>query len=294
MAFRSRLSQRSAGRQAGLRAGVTTATLMLAAVTHVAFPAEVFSSDDRTPVAMLLGQPIYLDEFQPPAQWKTREGKTDAEYAASLRDWRLQQVKDKIWAAVMERFCHDHDCEPTEEEYQAFQQGMERARAQHPFPNGRSQEPVIPPQEYERMHAGLQQELPAPGLTDDRRKELEQAVTKLEELQDKKLGDPTRDGARVWIRAWKLNRALYQRYGGKVIWQQAGLEPLDAYQAWLKENEHNGAFAILDPDLKERFWRYFTIGHVNVGPEFLKETGLKDPFEKPWWMMTTERAAGDT
>ena len=32
-----------------------------------------------------------------------------------------------------------------------------------------------------------------------------------------------------FVRAWKINKALYKKYGGKVIFQQAGVEPLDAY-----------------------------------------------------------------
>ena len=248
-------------------------------------------SNGRVPVAMLFGQPIHLDEFQPPTPWKTREGKTDAEYAAWLRDWQFEQVQTKIWSALTERFCAHRDCEPTEEEYQAFQQGMQRARAQHPLPNAHSQEPAIPPEEYQRAHTELQKQLQDPANTDEHRNELKQAIAQLEELKDKKLGEPTRNVAKVWIRAWKFNRALYRQYGGEVIWQQAGLEPLGAYKIWLEENEHNGAFTILDAALKERVWGYFKPGHVKVDQRFLQEMGLKDPFEKPWWLL--EPPAGD-
>ena len=37
-----------------------------------------------------------------------------------------------------------------------------------------------------------------------------------------------RDMGRAMIRQWKLNRALYQQYGGRFIYQQLGPEPLDA------------------------------------------------------------------
>ena len=33
------------------------------------------------------------------------------------------------------------------------------------------------------------------------------------------------------IRQWKINKALYDQYGGRIIYQQLGPEPLDAYRA---------------------------------------------------------------
>ena len=44
-----------------------------------------------------------------------------------------------------------------------------------------------------------------------------------------------RDTARAMIRQWKLNSAVYRRYGGRIIHQQLGPEPLDAYRKYLEE-----------------------------------------------------------
>lgn len=60
------------------------------------------------------------------------------------------------------------------------------------------------------------------------------------------------------IRHWKINKALYEQYGGRIIYQQLGPEPLDAYRRFLEERSQSGAFAILDPALAQHFWRYFT------------------------------------
>ncbi len=59
------------------------------------------------------------------------------------------------------------------------------------------------------------------------------------------------------IRQWKLNKALYDQYGGRIIYQQLGPEPLDAYREFLRQREADGAFAIRDHALEESFWRYF-------------------------------------
>jgi hypothetical protein len=44
-----------------------------------------------------------------------------------------------------------------------------------------------------------------------------------------------RQVASAFIRQWKLNQALYRQYGGRIIFQQGGPEPLDAYRRFLEE-----------------------------------------------------------
>ncbi len=60
------------------------------------------------------------------------------------------------------------------------------------------------------------------------------------------------------IRQWKINRSLYKEYGGRVIFQQLGPEPLDAYREYLEARRKAGDFEILDPGAKQVFWEYFT------------------------------------
>ena len=60
------------------------------------------------------------------------------------------------------------------------------------------------------------------------------------------------------VRQWKINKALYEQYGGRIIYQQLGPEPIDAYGQFLRQREADGAFAIRDQALETSFWRYFT------------------------------------
>jgi len=66
-----------------------------------------------------------------------------------------------------------------------------------------------------------------------------------------------RDMGRALIRQWKLNRALYAQYGGRIIYQQLGPEPLDAYREFLEEQQAAGAFEFFDAGREKEFWRYF-------------------------------------
>jgi hypothetical protein len=66
------------------------------------------------------------------------------------------------------------------------------------------------------------------------------------------------DMARALIRQWKVNKALYNQYGGRLIYQQLGPEPLDAYRQFLRQRQAEGAFAIRNQAIEASFWRYFT------------------------------------
>ena len=63
--------------------------------------------------------------------------------------------------------------------------------------------------------------------------------------------------AEAFILQWKINRALYQQYGGRIGFQQGGPEPLDAYRKFLEERQAAGDFSIDDPALATEFWRYY-------------------------------------
>lgn len=67
-----------------------------------------------------------------------------------------------------------------------------------------------------------------------------------------------RQMAESLLRQRKINRALYEQYGGRVAFQQLGPEPIDAYREFLEERQRAGAFELVDADLAEAFWEYFS------------------------------------
>jgi len=69
--------------------------------------------------------------------------------------------------------------------------------------------------------------------------------------------------AGAFIRQWKVNRALYQRYGGRIIFQQGGPEPLDAWRRFLEEGQARGDFTLLDQSMAPGFWRYFVTDAIH-------------------------------
>jgi len=84
------------------------------------------------------------------------------------------------------------------------------------------------------------------------------------------------------IRQWKIKKSLYQTYGGRLIYQQLGPEPLDAYRQYLEERQEAGDFAIEDAEMKQAFWGYFT----DESRHDFMEAGSADEanaFSKPPW-----------
>ena len=63
--------------------------------------------------------------------------------------------------------------------------------------------------------------------------------------------------ARSIIRSWKVNAALHREYGGRIIYQQLGPEPLDAYLALLEAAQASGQFHINRAELEAPFWTFF-------------------------------------
>jgi len=95
-----------------------------------------------------------------------------------------------------------------------------------------------------------------------------------------------RDMGRSMIRRWKLNRALYRQYGGRIIFQQFGPEPLDAYRQYLEERQAAGDFEIHEKAFENEFWRYFTDDSMQSFYERGSEQEVL-AFAKPPWERET-------
>jgi len=154
----------------------------------------------------------------------------------------------------------------------------------------------------------IERRLASPTLSDAERKALSAEFDSLNQLQrdlEETAGGDAEDPeearqarrtvAGAFIRQWKINRALYQQYGGRVICQQGGPEPLDAYRRFLEEQQKQGAFEILNKDLEAAFWRYYVTDaihsfHPSGGEE---EQAFAAPFVSHQdWLPTFAAVAG--
>jgi hypothetical protein len=197
-------------------------------------------------------------------------------------------VKDKdrldglIFGALLEQFAKDNKIAPTEEELDAFVLKTEEKERQHEI-------------KLQEDRQKLVAELKATTLSERKRKDKESQLQTIESIlkttremkeqskgMEEQLRPIKRQIAQQFVKRWKLNKALYAKYGGRVIFQQAGVEPLDAYRNFLREQKKIGAFQILDKKYEAPFWRYFTNDAMHTF--YSKDDGAKF-INTPWWMM---------
>ena len=60
-----------------------------------------------------------------------------------------------------------------------------------------------------------------------------------------------------WITGFKANRALYEKYGGRVGLTKFGPEPIGGLEALLREREKAGHLRIFDAALAREFWSWY-------------------------------------
>ncbi len=186
-----------------------------------------------------------------------------------------------ILGALLERFVRDNKIEPTNGELKAFILRSEEMDRQHQI-------------QLEKDRKKLAAELKGPAVSEHDRKEKESRLQTIESILksnremkaqaggEKQLLEMKRQMAWQFVRSWKINKALFAKYGGRVIFQQAGVEPIDAYRDFLREQQKSGAFQILDKKYEASFWRYFTNDAMHA---FYPEGEGAKFINTPWWMM---------
>lgn len=196
-----------------------------------------------------------------------------------------KRISELILKPLFEQYAKEHKLEPTPEEVDRFVTASEIQQKESL-------------KRFRRDHDKLQDELKAPTLSEqermDKETQLKQLGNILQSLSaDKPLSaveeKQQRAGQRVvaehFVKAWKVNKALYEEYGGRVIFQQAGPEPLDAYRKFLQDQEQKRAFRIDDEEASTAFWKYFKDDSMHV---FLKDREkAADAINRPWWMRVT-------
>lgn len=94
-----------------------------------------------------------------------------------------------------------------------------------------------------------------------------------------------REFAAAMVQQWKVNRSLYRRYGGVVIFQQLDpLEPVGAYGALLREMQKRKVFEIHDRGIAAAFWDRFS------DEQFFEIPPDKVDFEVPFWLQRPPEA----
>jgi len=173
-----------------------------------------------------------------------------------------EELRYVVLNALTDRYAREEGISVTPQEKADYLQWLERLKRKDV-------------QETAARRDELTRRLTSASLSDAERKalmsELEsvnQLLGALGEAGSAAAPDPRETEAREQIAAafilqWKINRALYRQYGGRIIFQQGGPEPLDAYRNFLREKQARGDFTILNKGLEAVFWRYYVTDDIH-------------------------------
>lgn len=192
-----------------------------------------------------------------------------------------EELRSVIVEALTDQYAKDKGISVTQDEIEAYRDQMARVMAEDRQSQVKRREEVA-------------RALKSDNLLETERQSLAAELSQIDELlanlaeMDMDAGkeeDKTarEEAAAAFILQWKINRALYQQYGGRILFQQGGPEPLDAYRAFLEERHRAGDFEISNLELADAFWRYYRTDalHSFYPPGSIEEV---QAFKTPSWL----------
>lgn len=244
----------------------------------------------NTKVATVLGRDIFRKDIAPSAKWledREKYVKLHGEKMGYVTPdvYRLNKLREAIWTPICDKYIPKKDLEPTEEELKEFIVHYRQSKARMK-------------QEQQERQKKLQAEADKlekllPSQDDEDQEETTKRIQKMRneiaaiersfeidlEIQNRHK-DFDQSFAQWRVRHWKRQQWFYKRYGGRVIFQQVGMEAIDAMRDFLKEAEAKKDFVIYDQDLNTKFWAPFTKDRPGIlvpNPDKV--------FEHPWSSM---------
>ncbi len=246
------------------------------------------SSEAEKVLATFKGKSLTASDLDPDvrAVEMTRKSYSESDFQAWMQGAHSRKLNGLIFGTLLDEYKRAEGIEPTPEEIDQFIEFTERAERESN-------------QEFREQLDDIEKRLEKVDLAEKERGQLESQRETLQSILDSNV-EQEAFGRKTWgddyekqtrkigeriaqqmITAWKLNRSLFERYGGRVIFQQAGPEPVDAYRLFLEEHRDAGDFEIIDPQLREAFWKYFVNERMHV---FYDEDEGARWMETPWWM----------
>ena len=219
--------------------------------------------------------------LMPFAQAQETYGESDAPVAAKALDVEIRTSNPDEMAYIIRQvllvnYVKEHHLEASKAEVDEFVARKQQADAR-----------ML--KEAEARREKDQKALQSETLTDAERKQLEGELKFIDQMLKSHQGgsDPKRAAAeeqmaKAVIEQWKISQSLYQKYGGRVAYQQGGAEPLDAFHEYFKAAQKSGEFTILNKEFEPAFWAYYTNDSRH---KFYPEQEAEKAINTKWWLM---------
>ncbi|HWM94364.1 MAG TPA: hypothetical protein VN493_26650 [Thermoanaerobaculia bacterium] len=202
-------------------------------------------------VAVVLSQPVDASEIEPrPDGVAHQRPRLDDEAFAR---WVLQARAMRLAALVQKRlldsYAKQSGLEPTEAELQPLLRSFEKGSKDVEESMRRTRQ---------RRLAEIRKKLEDPALDPAERARLTAELAEWEQFPSGGEAE-TQKGDREFVSGlvqnWKVQRSLFNRYGGRVLVSSFGFNiAIDALKQFLREEETRGSFEIYDPALRTAFW----------------------------------------
>jgi hypothetical protein len=179
--------------------------------------------------------------------------------------WELMgRIMTTFGDPIVDRFVNRQKIEATVDEIEKFQSNSRKSNEREV-------------REWEARLLELKKELAAPSLSNADKAKLEEERAMLQRYMaaSRELGTVPEDLARMFIVAWKTERELQRVYGGRVMFQQAGPEALDARRQLFEQAEKDGDVTFGDAGVRHLFYYYANMRHTVIDEKAL---------ERPWFL----------
>lgn len=198
----------------------------------------------------------------------------DTKAKFDARDTAQWELMGRIMVAfgkpIVDRFIQQQRIEATADEIDRFKASM---RANHER-NLRK---------WRDKLAEVKRDLASPDLSATDKEKLEKELAQYERLvaslSEPRTADVSDALPRMFIVQWKTERQLHRIYGGRVIFQQAGPEALDARRRLFEQAERDRDLRFDDPGVRHLFYYYANMKHIVIDEKAL---------EQPWFLADPE------
>jgi hypothetical protein len=246
--------------------------MLFLSVVFITTSAGAESTPVEKPVARVFTTQIYPSDLEPDSKTleSLKKSASQAKLSDALVEYKRNRLSELILQPLKKQFMEESNIQVSDKDLDDFSNAM---MANEKEARGA----------YEKKIKEWQDELKKEGLPDAKKAELEQRIkglrTFLSQGKEKQLETYREIGKRI-VETWKVDRELYALFGGTVVLQQAGPEPVGAYRAFLEREEKKGNFEIYQKELRDRFWEYYSRKQPSA---IVKD---KVDFTTPWWLMT--------
>jgi len=208
--------------------------------------AEKPAQPERELIGEVLGKPVYRDEI---GSSFTSDSIT---VIGSKVNSRLRHL---FLSPLLKKYKEENqaEIEPTEKDLKIVAEHLIKTVLTKETLKEIENTPLPTKEEY---IASIEKVLADPNTSDEEKEQMRKA----RKYADQMIFEPLpQKMARMFLGTWKLQKHLYDQYGGgRILFQQFGLEAFDAMHRFIKEQEKQGHFKINDPKLRKALYAYWT------------------------------------